>query len=181
MTMRAVLATRQFLIACAATSLACTTRKPDAVADTSPAAPASSTAATRGDSAKATDSAAAPVAAVLDSIKPLLETGCSGGITGGGSGTFVTATGHFYRYERGGPAPNAKRELTLLRRDSAAAVELVQTAEREGITRIKYSEPSNMTCYLSLDRGGTSYEVAWPIGTSPKQIRKLVDLAKRIQ
>ena len=96
MTMRAVLATRQFLIACAATSLSCTTRTPDAGTDTTPAAPAS-------------DSAASPVAAVGDSIKPLLETGCSGGITGGGSGTFVTASGHFYRYERGGPAPNVKR------------------------------------------------------------------------
>jgi hypothetical protein len=181
MIMRAVLATRQFVIAFAATSLACTTRKPDAVADTTPAAPPSSTAASRVDSAKPTDSAASPLTAAADSIKPLLETGCSGGITGGGSGTFVTATGHFYRYERGGPAPNAKREMTLLRQDSAAAAALVQTAEREGITRIKYSEPSNMTCYLSLDRGGASFEVAWPIGTSPRPIRKLVDLAKRIQ
>jgi hypothetical protein len=57
----------------------------------------------------------------------------------------------------------------------------VQSAEREGLTRIKFSEPSNMTCFLSLARGGTSYEVAWPIGTSPTPIRKLVALAKDLQ
>jgi hypothetical protein len=116
-----------------------------------------------------------------DSVTPLLETGCSGGVTGGGSGTFLTASGHFYRFRRGGPAPNAHRETTLLGRDSVRAAAIVQAAERKGITLVKFSQPSNMTCFLSLDRGGTSYEVAWPIGTSPTLIRKLVNVAKDLQ
>jgi hypothetical protein len=90
-----------------------------------------------------------------DSVAPLLETGCSGGVTGGGGGTFVTADGRFYRYQRNGPPPNAKRELAFVRRDSAAAAALVESAERAGISRVKYSEPSNMTCHLKLTRGGT--------------------------
>ncbi len=93
----------------------------------------------------------------------------------------LTASGHFYRFQRNGPAPNAKRETTLLRQDSARAAALVQAAEREGLTRIKFSEPSNMTCFLSLQRSGTSYQVAWPIGTSPTPIRNLVDVANDLQ
>ena len=120
------------------------------------------------------------IAAPGDTVTPLLSTGCSGGVTGGGSGTFVTASGHFYRYSHRGPQPNA-RQVTFLHRDSARAAVLVQAAEREGITTIKFSQPSNMTCSLSLDRGGTSHEVEWPIGTSPTQIRKLVEVAKGLQ
>ena len=101
-----------------------------------------------------------------DTITPLLETGCIGGVTGGGSGTLLTSTGDFYRDQTGSPAPNARRDLTLLGRDSARASALVQAAEREGITRIKFIQPSNMTCGLSLYRGGTTYRVAWPSGTA---------------
>jgi hypothetical protein len=97
-----------------------------------------------------------------------------------GSGTFVTASGHFYRYSRRTPSPNAN-QVTFLHQDSARAAALVQAAEREGITRIRFSEPSNMTCSLALDRGGTSHEVEWPIGTSPTPIRKLVEVAKDLQ
>ena len=50
-----------------------------------------------------------------------------------GSGTFVTASGHFYRYSRRTPAPNAN-QVTFLHQDSARAAALVQAAEPEGIT-----------------------------------------------
>ncbi len=93
----------------------------------------------------------------------------------------VTADGRFYRWQRNGPAPGAKRELTFARRDSARSAALVQAAEREGITRIKYSEPSNMTCSLSLVRGDTTSEVAWPMGSAPRPIEKLVALAKELE
>ena len=125
------------------------------------------------------DSAAAPVRS--DSVARLLETGCGGGVTGGGGGTFLTADGRFYRYRRSGPPPNATRELTLVRTDSARAAALVQAAEREGITRVKYSEPSNMTCYLTLEREGKIYEVAWAYGTKPEAIRKLVAVAADLE
>ena len=51
-----------------------------------------------------------------------------------GTGTFVTATGHFYRYSRRTPSPNAN-QVTFLHEDSARAAALVQAAEREGITK----------------------------------------------
>jgi hypothetical protein len=180
MTIRGILATRAFLMGCVALAFACRTRAPGAASDTTTGVRGSA-GTSQADSPTVKDSAGSPVAAAADSVTPLLETGCSGGLTGGGSGTFVTASGHFYRFQRNGPAPNAQREITLLRRDSAAAAVLVQAAERAGIARIKYSDPSNVTCYLSLDRGGTSHEVEWPIGTSPTPIRKLVDLSKQIK
>lgn len=160
-------------------------------ADTTPASPATQpsttppattpapSSANQSDTAKPATATPRAVAARGDTVTPLLETGCGGGVTGGGGGTFLTASGHVYRFSRGGPAPNAQRELTLLRRDSAGAAALVKAAEDAGITRIKYSEPSNMTCYLSLERDGKSYEVAWPLGTSPAPIRKLVEISKR--
>lgn len=116
-----------------------------------------------------------------DSVAPLLEAGCSGGITGGGSGTFLTADGGFYRYQRNGPAPRAKREDTFVRRDSAAARELVESAEREEIARVKYLEVGNMTCHLTLTRGSTSSEISWPINTAPAAISKLVAVAKALE
>lgn len=130
------------------------------------------------DSTRSTEPAPAITPPLQDSVVPVLETGCAGGVTGGGSGTFVTADGRFYRYQREGPPPNAPWRLTFVRRDSARSAGLVEAAEREGITRIKYSQPSNMTCYLSLTRNGTEYEVAWPISTTPPAIRGLVALAK---
>ena len=113
-------------------------------------------------------------------MTPLLSTGCSGGVTGGGSGTFITASGRFYRYSQKGPQPN-ERQVTFLHQDSTRAAALVQAAERAGITTIQFSEPSNMTCVLSLERGGRLHEVAWAIGTSPTPIRTLVEVAKDLQ
>lgn len=137
--------------------------------------------ATKPISSAAPDSAQATGAAPRDSVARVLETGCAGGATGGGGGTFVTADGRFYRYQRNGPAPNAKRELTFVHRDSARAASLVQAAEREGIMRIRFSEPSNMTCHLTLERGGTSYEIAWPMGRTPPAISKLVAVATELE
>ena len=68
-----------------------------------------------------------------------------------------------------------------MRRDSAAAAALVESAEREGISRVTFSEPSNMTCHLTLARGGTSSEIAWPMGTAPPAIAKLVAVAKALE
>jgi hypothetical protein len=175
----------------AAVALACGGRGGRATPDTSSRDTTQATvpaqrAAPRNDTANtvqssgARDSAQAS-AAQGDSVTALLATGCGGGFTGGGGGTFVTADGRFYRYQRGGASPNAKRELTFVRRDSAQAAALVQAAERAGITRINYSEPANMTCSLTLTRGGTSHEVAWAMGTTPKQIEQLVAVAKRLE
>jgi hypothetical protein len=139
------------------------------------AAPAAATPAPPGGNDSATGTQAQ-----TDSIKPWLETGCGGGDTGGGGGTFVTASGDFYRYQRTGPAPRSPRTLTFVRRDSARAAALVNAAVRDGITTIRFSEPFNMTCHLSLDTRDTSYSVAWPMGQTPAPIRKLVAVAKEL-
>ena len=123
------------------------------------------------------DSTRPPTAAQGDSVVRLLETGCGGGVTGGGGGTFVTPDGRFYRYQRNGAPPNAKPELTFVRKDPARAAALVQAAEREGITRVSYSVPANMSCHLTLEREGKTYEVVWGIGTTPAPIRALVAVA----
>ena len=133
------------------------------------------------DTATRRDTTPSTVGVPSDSATALLETGCSGGVTGGGSGTFVTADGRFYRFQRGGPPPNAPRQLTFVRKDSARAVALVNAAERGGITRIKYSEPFNMTCHLLLNRGATSYEVDWPMGSTPSKIKALMTVAADLE
>ena len=132
-------------------------------------------------SAPGSDSTRNSAQARPDSVTPWLETGCGGGVTGGGGGTFVTARGDFYRYRRSGPAPLSPRTLTFVRRDSARAAALVNAAVRDGITRIAFTEPYNMTCHLSLEARDTSYSVAWPMGQTPAQIRKLVALAKELE
>lgn len=164
----------------AAALAACVNRAGNAdtvASDTTAPAPRDSVAApVRSDSARA-PADTAPGVVQGDSVERLLETGCGGGVTGGGGGTFLTADGRFYQYRRNGPPPNAKRALTFVRKDSTRAAALVQAAEREGITRVKYAEPANMSCHLTLERGGKTYEVVWPYGAKPAAIRKLVAVA----
>jgi hypothetical protein len=93
---------------------------------------------------------------------------------------FVTVRGDFYRYQRDGPAPVARRTLTFVRRDSAHAIRLVDAAKRHGITRIRFSEPSNMTCHLSLAERDTTYEIAWPMGAAPAVVTRLVAVAEQL-
>ena len=102
-----------------------------------------------------------------DSVVRLLETGCGRGVTGSGGGTFVTPDGRFYRYQRNGAPPNAKAELTFVRKDSARAAALVQAAEREGITRVSYSVPANMSCHLTLEREGKTMRSCGGSGPPP--------------
>ncbi|MEO8450472.1 MAG: hypothetical protein ABI647_11805 [Gemmatimonadota bacterium] len=123
--------------------------------------------------------AAVLMTAASDSLGNRLETGCSGGVTGGGGGTIVTEDGRFFNYVRttGKPEPSVK----LIGRDGPRAAAYFKAAERAGLTRIKYREPSNMTCHLSLTRGAKRSEVAWPIGSRPKKIAKLIDLAEAMK
>ena len=111
-----------------------------------------------------------------DSVVRLLETGCGRGVTGSGGGTFVTPDGRFYRYQRNGAPPNAKTELTFVRKVSARAAALVQAAEREGITRVSYSAGEHELPSHSRARG-EDYEVVWGIGTTPAPIRALMAVA----
>jgi hypothetical protein len=115
-----------------------------------------------------------------DSLGARLETGCAGGVTGGGGGVIVTESGRFYRWGQPGPE-SSERTLTLVRRDSARAAALFRAAEQRGLTHVKFSEPFNVTCALALVRGGQRHEIAWPFGQAPRPIRKLVELSKEIE
>ena len=140
------------------------------------ATPSDST--TRPDSNRPTATGAAVSVTQADSVNALLETGCGGGFSGGGGGTFLTADGKFYHFRF--QTPNAKRELTLVRTDTARAAELVRRAKKEGIERITYVHPSNMTCYLTLTGGSSTHEVSWPMGTKPDSIARLLAVAKAL-
>jgi hypothetical protein len=123
--------------------------------------------------------ATSPQRVAQDSLATHLETGCGGGVTGGGSGAIVTQTARFYRWSQPGP-DSASRTLTFVRRDSARAAVLFREAEQRGLSRVRFSEPFNVTCFLALIRAGQRYEVAWPVGTTPPKIRSLVELSKEI-
>lgn len=156
-----------------------------AAADTTPAAATRRDSAGSADSAKIADPNGPPdparsSTAESDTATALLETECGGGVTGGGGSTFVTADGRFFHARHSAAMPNAARTLTFVRKDSSRAAALVQAAEDAGITRIAYVHPANMTCSLSLTRGGTTHEVAWPMGTTPNEIKKLVAVATQL-
>jgi hypothetical protein len=164
----------------AATLTACAKRPGNgdtAASDTAAPAARDSVAAPARSEPVAAKADSAAARAQGDSVVRLLETGCGGGVTGGGGGTFLTADGRFYRFERNGPPPNAKRELTFVRKDSSRAAALVQAAERAGLTRVKYSMPANMSCHLTLERDGKTYEVVWPFGAKPAELRQLMAVA----
>ena len=110
-----------------------------------------------------------------DSVVRLLETGCGRGVTGSGGGTFVTPDGRFYRYQRNGAPPNAKAELTFVRKDSARGARAGRRARghhaRELFRAGEHELPSHSRAR------GEDYEVVWGIGTTPAPIRALMAVA----
>lgn len=149
-----------------------------------PATPVVAAAAGQTPSALGQDPAL-DVSGAQDSLGTHLNTGCTGGITGAGGGVIVTESADFYRWSQPGPRPSG-RVLTLARRDPARAAALLRAAEQRGLTRVKFNEPANMTCFLELVRGGRRYAVAWPgsgpmsWSSAPRQIRTLAELAEEI-
>jgi hypothetical protein len=108
-----------------------------------------------------------------------LETACTGGVTGGGGGSSVTVRGDISKWSRG--MASGERKETFVVRDSVRAATFFRQAEARGLTRTTFSEPSNVTCSLTLIRGdGQRYSVAWPMGSVPPKIKSLVELAKEI-
>jgi hypothetical protein len=119
------------------------------------------------------------LAIAADTTGNRLETGCGGGITGGGGGVAVFSDGSFYRWSSDRPA-TAGRELSLVRVDTARANALFREATKEGLATTHYSEPSNVTCSVSIRIDGVENEVAWSASTRPRRIAKLIDLARHI-
>jgi hypothetical protein len=123
---------------------------------------------------------AGPPPPAADSLGQYLETGCAGGVTGGGNGALVTRNGRFFTWSQPGPRA-AERTLTLVRTDSVRAATLFRLAKAGGIQRIAFSEPANMTCFLSwIQTGGTAHSVAWPYGAKPRRLGRLLAVADSI-
>ena len=97
---------------------------------------------------------------------PVIQTvsaGCSGGFSGGGEHTTLTRDGSLYRVRR--VTAGTPSESTLVRRDTALARDVFARLDEMRFLQIKFSEPANMTCSLSVRADTLEHAVACGIGT----------------
>ena len=95
-----------------------------------------------------------------EALAQAVVAGCSGGVTGGGSGVTLTRAGALYRWERPSAAP-AARDSTLVRVDSALAAEVFRRLEAMRFTRIQYRDVGNMSCFVVARTDSAEHEVVW--------------------
>lgn len=86
--------------------------------------------------------------------------------------------GGIYRWSR--PSYDVPVTRSFLRLDRAAARDLFAEVARMDLAAIRYSKPSNMTCWITLREGASAHEVAWPLG-DPDTPSELLALASRIE
>jgi hypothetical protein len=104
-----------------------------------------------------------------------LVAGCTGGITGGGTGVLITADGEINRWHQ--QTGDAKtRTLTSVGRDPVLAHRLFTRLDAIRFAAVEHNEPSNMTCFLAREGPG-AHRVAWPAGQRPRRIAAVVALA----
>lgn len=97
-----------------------------------------------------------------------ITTGCSGGVTGGGSGFTVFSNGKLYQWQA--PTPRASSKQLLGEIECGVADALRSRLEAISFRDIDFSESSNMTCSLTLREDLTDHRVAWPVsGPFPAQ------------
>jgi hypothetical protein len=96
-----------------------------------------------------------------------LSAGCSGGITGGGTGVTLFQSGALYRWNQPGPTSHP-RDSVLVKVDSALAAKLHRQLVEARFEALSLTEPANMTCFLTLRGDTDAHEVAWPIGAEEK-------------
>ncbi len=104
-----------------------------------------------------------------------LIAGCSGGITGGGTGVAVTGGGDLLTWSRRGPAPLTP-DWRLVGHDETVAQRLFSRLGTVKFDATDFNDPGNMTCFLAHRRADRSHEVAWPIGQRPARIIAIVAL-----
>jgi hypothetical protein len=103
--------------------------------------------------------------------------GCSGGVTGGGSGGIVRADGTILRWSKATIRDVVTEEI--VRSDLREAKGIFDQLEKLGFTTIHYSTHGNMTCFLRVQLEGSSHDVSWEAGDS-KAPPSVVELALRI-
>lgn len=91
-------------------------------------------------------------------VSAIVETNCTGGVTGGGNGVALHTNGHFVAWTQiTAGAPRTETDLGI---DKPAAVELTADLNAIDFATIVLNQRGNMTCSLTF-RGNT---VTWPIG-----------------
>lgn len=95
-----------------------------------------------------------------EALAEAVVAGCSGGVTGGGSGVTLTRAGTLYRWERPGATP-AAQDSTLVRVDSALAAEVFRRLQAMRFTRIQYRDVGNMSCFVIARTDSVEHEVIW--------------------
>jgi hypothetical protein len=110
---------------------------------------------------------------------PVIQTvsaGCSGGFTGGGNHTTLTRDGSLYSVRQ--VTAGTPSESTLVRQDTALARDVFARLDEMRFLEINFSEPSNMTCSVSVRADTLEHAVAWGINTdaAPKAVRDVFDL-----
>lgn len=102
--------------------------------------------------------------------------GCSGGVTGAGSGNTITRSGALSAYHR--PLGEAATH-TPLRRDSAAAAAVFRELDRVRFRTLRFDGIGNMTCVLELADGAGQHAVSWRIGESPPALEPVLAALSR--
>jgi len=106
--------------------------------------------------------------------------GCLGGVTGGGTGEAVTASGDYLSWTRSGPLPSGT-SWTTVRRDPAAAERLFAKLDRSGFDHEDLNDPGNLTCFLARHGPGRQHEVAWPSGQRPRRIAAILAIYDQVR
>lgn len=91
-----------------------------------------------------------------------ITTGCSGGITGGGSGFTIISDGKIYQWQA--PTTTASSKKLLGEIECGVADALRSKLETISFRGIVFSESSNITCSLTLRESLLEHKVAWPVG-----------------
>ena len=106
-----------------------------------------------------------------------LDTGCSGGKTGGGSGISVTSSGRVSSWRRAGPAPKP-RVIRKAWADTARASRIFRALHEAGFRSLPRGKPSNWTCFFTLSDAQGIHEVLFQ---KPGLPTPLIELDSLIQ
>lgn len=120
-----------------------------------------------------------PVPAASTAIRSddSIRIGCSGGVTGAGSGNTITRSGALSAYHK--PLGEAATHIPL-RRDSAGAAAVFRELDRVRFRTLRLDGIGNMTCVLELEDGRGEHAVSWQIGQPPAALEPVFAALRRV-
>lgn len=114
----------------------------------------------------------------VESRVDFIESGCTGGVTGGSTAYRLTRAGELTVVRRSRAA--AARVTSMLRDDAAdLAQELFARVEQERVLGSRQRTTGSMTCWFKVSLAGKNHEFSWARGGSPP--RTLLELHQRLQ